>query len=442
VLTVRGEYLDVYLENPGKLTQTQYDEDWLQAGVPDAYTDKQAETLSAKYELDLTNDSGIEISYGLRKIESEGPPSYSPTSGFISSDVTNHNVVGLYRHGFDVMDSQFIVGADLLRSISDSNTHTERNTTSDLSQHWDVEANNTSPFFQYEFWPYEKVLVSLGARYDRIRYSAEGYKVSRGRTTEYDESITFTHTSPKAGVTYKLDENNSLWFGYGQGFVAPSRVYLFTGSRGYTNNPDLDPEKAENFEIGFRGKHRPAKLTYDFTLYHTTIEDMLVADDDLSMYVNAGEVRVKGLETMASWAPLTSLRFDLTHTYAVNEYLDFTTGTSDYSGNTLAYSPKHHIDLRTVWMPIEGLEAELEWNRTSKYYTSTDNLDPNGQVSRPSIFNLRVSYVNGPWSYWGHILNLTDKKYAERVRYSARDDERTYDVGRPRTIYAGVAYNW
>jgi outer membrane receptor protein involved in Fe transport len=442
VLTLRVEYLDVYLENPGRITQDQYNEDWLQAAVYDAYTDEQVETLSAKYELDLTNHSGIEISYGLRNTESEGPPSYSPTSGSISSDVTNHNIVGLYRHSFDAMDSQFIVGADLLRSISESDTYTDRNTTSDISQHWDVEANNSSPFVQYEFWPSEKVLVTLGARYDRIRYSAEGYKVSSYTgTIEYDESTTFTHTSPKAGVTYKLDEDSSLWFGYGQGFVAPSRIYLFGGSMGYDGNPDLDPEKAENFEIGFRGKHRPANLSYDFALYHTTIEDMLVAETTYMMYVNAGEVRIQGLETMASWSPLKSLRFDLTHTYADNKYLGFESGTNDYSGNTLAYSPKHHIDLRTVWMPIEDLEAELEWNRTSKYYTSTDNLDPDGQVSRPSIYNLRVSYVKGPWSYWGHILNLTDKKYAERVTYSARDG-RKIDIGGPRTIYAGIAYNW
>lgn len=441
ILTLRAEYLDTYLENPGKLTQAQYDDDWLQASVPDAYTDEQANSLSTKYELELTNHSGIEISYGVRNTESEGPPSYSPSGGFSSSDVTNHNMVALYRHQFETLDSLFIVGSDFLRSDSDSDTYTGRTTSSSIAQHWDVLANNTSPFAQYEFSPLEKVRVSLGARYDRIRYSADGYKVSRGVTTEYDESTTFTHTSPKAGVTFKLDKQNSLWLGYGQGFVAPSRTYLFVGSRGIVANPDLDPEKAENYELGFRGRYRPAKLSYDFALYHTTIQDMLVEDEGLSMYVNAGEVRIKGLETMLGWKPFKRLRFDLTHTYAINEYTDFVTGTSVYSGNTLAYSPRHHIDLRTTWTPVQGLEAELEWNRTSSYYTSTDHSDPEGKASRPSIYHLRVSYSKGPWSYWGHILNLTDKKYAERISYSSRDG-REFDAGGPRTVYAGVAYNW
>jgi iron complex outermembrane recepter protein len=441
LLTMRAEYLDSYLENPGSLTQAQYDEDWRQAAVNDAYTDEQAKSFSTKYEHDLTENSGVEISYGIRKIESEGPPSFSPTGGFSKKDVTNQNLVALYRHSLETLDSQFIVGTDLVRSASDSDTYSERTTSSSVAQHWDVVANNTSPFAQYEFTPLDKVRVSLGARYDHIHYSADGYNVSRGNTTKYDESTTFSHTSPKAGITYKLNKDSSLWLGYGQGFVVPSYSYLFVSSRGYEANPDLKPEKADNIELGFRGQYRPAKLSYDFSLYHTTITDMLVADDERETYVNAGEVQVQGLETMLNWKPLKSLRFELTHTYADNVYNDFVSGTSDYSGNTLAYSPKHHIDLRTIWMPIKGLEAELEWNRTSNYYTSSDNSDPQGKAYRPSILNLRVSYVNGPWSYWGHILNLADKKYAERVKYNSRNG-RTFDVGGPRTMYAGIAYNW
>jgi iron complex outermembrane receptor protein len=441
LLTLRAEYLDNYKENPGRISQAQYDEDWLQAAVDDAYNDEQATSFSTKYEHDLSEHSGLELSYGVRNTKSDGPPSYNPSAGFSSSDVTNQNVVALYRHRLTTLDSLFIIGTDLLRSRSESDIYSERNTASSIAEHWEVVANNTSPFAQYEFTPIDKVRVSLGARYDRIRYSADGYKMSRGNTTDYDKSSTFTHTSPKVGITYKLNKESSLWLGYGQGFVVPGRSQLFVGSRGYAPNPDLKPEKAENYELGYRGQFYQAELSYDFTLYRTTIEDMLVTDEERMAYINAGEVRVQGLETMFGWKPFKSLRFDLTHTYADNEYVDYINGSSDYSGNTLAYSPKHHVDLRTTWMPIQGLEAELEWNRTSSYYTSTDNSDPRGKAHRPSIFNLRLSYEDGPWSYWGHILNLADKKYAERISYSSRDG-RKFDVEGPRTIYAGIAYNW
>ncbi|MGD9006611.1 MAG: TonB-dependent receptor, partial [Desulfobacteraceae bacterium] len=302
--TVRGEYLDEFKENPGYLEVsdppkpddddfdpeaefvTFEDVDWKEAGVDDAYNDEQAISFSAKYERDLSNQSGFELSYGIRNTESEGPPSYNPRAGFDSSDVTNQNVVGIYNHGFDFFRSELIVGIDLQHSASDSTTYDGRSVESDIAQQWDIEAEVMSPFLQYEVSPVERVRLSLGARYDNITYSATGYKINAytGRRTDYDESTDFTNVSPKAGITVDLGFEQSLWLGYGQGFVVPSRTYLFVGSRGYAANPDLDPEKADNYEIGLRGQLMGSRLNYDITAYRTDITDMLVAldtpDDD------------------------------------------------------------------------------------------------------------------------------------------------------------------
>lgn len=439
-LTIRSEYLDRYLENPGSLSQTQYREDWQQAAVTDAYNDEQSKSASAKYELDLSNHSSMELAYGIRNTVTEGPPSYSASGGFGSSDVTNQNMVGIYRHNFDFYRSQLIAGVDLQHSASDSTTYDGRTPDSDIAQQWDVVAKVASPFFQYEISPTARVRLSLGARYDHIDYSATGYKVSHGVTTNYDEGITFSHVSPKAGITVDLGNEQSLWLSYGQGFVVPSRTYLFVGSRGYDPNPDLLPEKAKDYEIGLRGRLMGSRLDYDIAVYRTDITDMLVADDVLDLYVNAGEVRVQGVETTIGYALNKRWRFDVTHTYADNQYMEFVSGTTDYSGNTMNASPKHHLDARVTWMPIPGLAAELEWNRISSYYTSDTNDDPQGRAERPDLFNLRVSYSHGPWAVWGHMLNIMDSKYAERVSYGSSG--RSYDVGGPRTIYAGLSYTF
>ncbi len=439
-LTVRSEYLDRYQENSGSLSEAQYHEDWQQAAITDAYNDEQSKSASAKYELDLSNRSSMELSYGIRNAVSEGPPSYSATGGFGSSDVTNQNMVGMYRHSFDFYRSQLIAGVDLQHSASDSTTYAGRTTDTAIAQQWDVVAKVASPFFQYEISPTERIRLSVGARYDHIGYSASGYKVSHGVTTNYDEGITFAHVSPKAGITVDLGHAQSLWLSYGQGFVVPSRTYLFVGSRGYDPNPDLKPEKAEDFEIGLRGKLLESRLDYDITVYRTNITDMLVADDVLELYVNAGEVRVQGVETTIGYTLNKHWRFDITHTYADNEYLEFVSGTTDYSGNTMNASPKHHLDARATWMPMPGLAAELEWNRISSYYTSDTNDDPQGRAERPDLFNLRVSYTDGSWAIWGHVLNIMDSKYAERVSYGSSG--RSYDVGGPRTIYAGLSYTF
>ncbi len=441
LFAVRAEYLDTYQENPGYLTQAQYDTDWQQTAVQDAYNEELATSASARFERDLSDHSIMELSYGIRNTKSEGPPSYSATGGFGSDDVTNQNMVGLYQYGFDFWRSELITGIDLQHSASDSTTYAGRSTATVIAQQWDVAAVVTSPFMQFEFSPAERIRLSLGARYDSIRYSATGYTVSSrtGARTDYDDTTVFNHVSPKAGITFNLGGEHRLWLGYGQGFVVPSRTYLFTGSRGYDPNPDLDPEKADNYEIGLRGKMMGSRLTYDITAYRTDITDMLVADDEFDLYVNAGEVRVQGLETTLGCALGDHWRLDVAYTYADNTYVDFTSGGDDYSGNTLAASPEHHLNARVTWMPIEGLAAELEWNRISSYYTSAGNDDPKGKADRPDLFNLRLSYEKGPWTLWGHVLNVLGSKYAERVSYSSSDG-RAYTSGEPLNVYAGMSY--
>ncbi|MGD8837074.1 MAG: TonB-dependent receptor [Desulfobacteraceae bacterium] len=449
-LTVRGEYLDQYEENPGYLSQEDYDEDWRRAEVPDAYTDEQAVSFSAKYERELSNQSGFELSYGVRNTDSEGPPSYNARGGFRSSDVTNHNLVGTYNLGFDLFRSELIAGIDLQHSASDQITYQQRSVDSDIEQQWDIVAEVMSPFLQYEVSPVERVRLSLGARYDTITYSATGYKINDDddERTDYDESSDFSNVSPKAGITIDLGYEQSLWLSYGQGFVVPSRTYLFVGDDDYAANPDLDPEKANNYEIGLRGQLLGSRLNYDITAYRTDITDMLVAedgvDDEPGLYVNAGEVRVQGVESAIGYAVSDQWRFDIAYTYADNQYIEFITGRNDYSGNTLSASPEHHLNARVTWMPIAGFSAELEWNSISSYYTSDDNDDdPEGKEKRPDLFNLRLSYEKGPWRLWAHVLNLLDEKYAERVSYSSRyGGGRKYTSGEPLNAYAGISYTF
>ncbi|MDH3391593.1 MAG: TonB-dependent receptor, partial [Desulfobulbaceae bacterium] len=60
--------------------------------------------------------------------------------------------------------------------------------------------------------------------------------------------------------------------------------------------------------------------------------------------------------------------------------------------------------------------------------------------SRPTLVNLRASYDWKDWSFWAHVMNLTDEKYATYV--SGEVDDVGYYSGRPRTFFAGLSYRW
>ena len=439
LLTVRAEFLDVIKENPGTLSAAEFADDWSLSASTDAFTDERMATVSAAYMLEPSDNSEVNVNYSFRHHTENGQPSYSSTADYGEDEEVNQNLTATYRHDFDFYRSRVIGGADLQYSDANEVGFDGRHAGAAIDNDWDIAALVTSPFLQYEVSPLEKLRLTMGARYDKVKYTAEE------RLTASDDSSVFSNITRKIGATWQFDANNSMWAGFGEGFVVPSRTYLFTTTR-YIPNPDLDPEKAENVEVGFRGRLLNKRLQYDLALYHTTIKDFVVIKDQAGKdgVTNIGEARFKGVEASAGYLATDFLKFAGAYTYARNKYINYIDGANDYTGNDLTSSPKHHVNLRVTWMPTDDLDIELEWDKISSYYTHSDNtVDPDGKASRPGIFNLRVSFDQGPISYWGHARNLLDRKYAEQVSYStSAGGSRSYTSGEPLTLYAGVSYNW
>ncbi len=440
-VSFRVEHLEKDEQSPGSLDETEWDADWMQAPITDAYTNQQMLSTTLGFVSNIGESSEIDVKYSYRHHEEQGMPSYSATGNYGEDDMHNHNLVATYRYDFDFFRSRVIAGADLQYSSIEEAAHTARSSSSpvDPANSYDIIAEVTSPFFQYEISPTQRLRFTVGARYDRIKYSAEAFDNS------VDEEISFSNVTPKVGLTYELDDNNSMWLGYNEGFVAPGRSMLWTSTRAVPDS-SLDPERAVNYELGVRGRLLDRRVKYDIALYHTTIKDMIVTEDRLGTdyYVNAGKVVVKGVETSLSVLPADYLRFDLAHTYANNKYLDYTSGSDDYSGNYLSASPLHHLNARATLTPMDDLDIELEWDHVSSYYTNSDNdADPDGKYRRPDLYHLRVSYDWDGVSLWAHALNLFDTKYPYRVSYSTGwGAGRSYTSGDPRTLYAGVSYTW
>ena len=452
-LTVRGEYQDKFLEQPGTLSADEFAADWRQAMIYDAYADTQFLTASGILSHEFDDKSSAKISYSARKTYTEGPTALSYKSGYVDDEYLDHNLVVQYQRKFNFWSSKLVTGADL--QYSDVN-ETSRDWVTNVStapgniqKSWDLLAKVGSPFAQIQFSPVDWAEITLGVRYDNVTYEGTDLHGDTG-TIE----AKYTNLSKKAGVSFALNENNTLWFGYGEGFVVPSRSRLFTSAAtrrrgrlsGYNANPDLNPEIAKNYSVGLRGATEDGRFGYDLTLYHTDIADMVVGvdrDGTLAgrVYINAGEVRGRGLEAALFVQPTEMVRFDLAYTYAQNTYTDFVDAGVDYGGNTLSSSPLHHINARLTLTPLAGLDVELEYDHLSDYFTSSANDDPDGKYKRPDLWHLKIDYENGPWSVWGQVRNLTNEKYAFGVSHSGYGG-RSYSSGEARSFSVGARYKF
>ncbi len=457
LLTFKIDYITVENDSPGSIYQDDFEEDWLQSYHNFAYSkaDRVAPALSYSHYLD---DAEMRATFVLRDTDEESIPNYSirqltygpfprPYIGsYTENDSLDMSLQLLYSQDVSLWRSKVIVGLDTERGSKDSKTYDlavsynsilnkyESYTLGDLDKSYDITSEVAAPYLQLESSPWEKVRISVGARYDSARYEVED-ELSSG--TENAES--FSKTSPKVGVTYDINANLNTYASYSKGFVVPTTSQLWTSRY---DNADLDAENAENYEIGLRSSFLKKRLKLDFSVYDMTITDKIVVDNSPAPnthYVNAGKSSQKGAEVMASYAPLDSVQLSVAYTYARNKYESYVDQGVDYSGNWQPRSPKHHLNARLVILPVDGVEVELEMDEVSSQFADDANLF---EYTRPTLFNLRASYDWQNFTFWGHILNLTDKEHANYISYSASEDTMSLYPGVARTAFVGLSYSF
>ncbi|MEN8256749.1 MAG: TonB-dependent receptor [Thermodesulfobacteriota bacterium] len=457
LLTFKIDYVTVENDSPGSINQDDFEEDWLQSYHNFAYnkSDRVAPALSYVHYLDAAEMRAIFV---LRDTEEETIPNYSirqltfgpfprPYIGsYTEDDSLDMSLQLLYSHDLSLWRSKVIVGLDTEYGSKYSKTYDlsvsydsalnkyESYTLGDLDKSYDMTTKVAAPYLQLESSPWKKLRITVGARYDSARYEVEDQL-----SNSIENKRGFAKTSPKAGVTYDINANLNTYVSYSKGFVVPTTSQLWTSRY---DNADLDPENAENYEVGLRSSFMNRRLRLDISVYDMTITDKIVINNTPApntRYINAGKSSQKGIEVMTSYAPLESVQLSVAYTYARNKYESYSDQGVDYSGNWQPRSPKHHLNARLSVFPVDGVEVELEMDEVSSQFADDANLF---EYTRPTLFNLRASYYWKRFTFWGHILNLTDKEHANYMSYSTSEDTMTLFPGIARTAFVGLSYRF
>ncbi len=439
-LWIRGEYLDRKNQSAGSLNQAQFDADDEQSSGVGSLDDGFTKSASFGYSMD-TDQGELRVGYAIRHDEGHSITSFGGETDYENLDM---DFKGQYRHDFQgfVVPVSLTTGIELVHG-SNKNQRAAAGRVSARDQ--DIDKFVYAPFAQLEVMATDRLKTTLGLRYENVEYDAKDLL----DPSKSNERV-FKKYTPKFGLTYDLTEDHMMFAGISKGFAPPSRNQIFTDTY---SNPDLAPELATNYELGFRGAFAEQNLSYDVGIYYLNVKDYIsneyvetVRGRDQFRPVNAAKVNFRGLEAQLEYEPVEYLRLGVSYTYARNKFVDFidkkgSADEKDLGGNYLASSPKHHINTRLTFIPVTDLEIELEMDSYSSSYTSSDNdSDPQGRYDQDDIFNLRVNYETGPVELWLTALNITDEKYATRVSY--RRGNRSYSVGDGRSIYAGIAYNF
>ncbi len=288
-----------------------------------------------------------------------------------------------------------------------------------------------------------RLLVDVGARYDRIRFGVTGqewidYNWSRGAYVPgagaIDTVRVYTAFSPRIGVVLKLSEALHAYGNVSTGTQTPSSDEL-------TINPSLTLTRVVNYETGF--KLRRPHLTLDTAVYYSPVRDEVVqvlGPHGDSEYVNAGSTEKKGLELALAWNPLPGTSVGGGYTYSDYRFKEFSEPAFgrnlDRSGKALPYIPKHYYSLFARYQHRSGAYLQTSANTWGKYWM--DNANSQTYEGYRFVTNASVGYQGRRFDAALIVQNLLDRRYAVEAQKDLYGGLR-YSPAAPRSVIARLA---
>lgn len=445
-------------EMTGQLNKATFDnnptDDGLAASVPlDQATDEATYIrISSAINTPMHNDLWLSITPYARDINNTYMEVYNPATTPIDTEHTA-TVGSLQRLRWQPhKKTSVIIGSDvdwtrLWFLVEQSRPTTVVNgLNSYQGRHYDftVDSLIIAPYIQGSQWIGEYILMDVGLRYDFAHYD---YVEHLGPTTDPNDLVyrtpsrvdTFGQLSPKAGLTYVINEEQAVFTRYAHGFRLPAADSLYVLGNGQTNF-SLKPETVDAFEVGWKGRV-DAALAWEIDGYWVESRDGIVEDvvtTGGTISTNGGSRRYRGLEVSALWELRSDTDVSVAYAQTGHEIIRYRSdGPSAEDGKTPAKAPAHMATIRLTHRPWSPLSLTFEAQWLGSWYLDDANTARTADVW---IFNMHASwYINHHWSVDGKIINLLDASYAATAeRYSFGD---RYRPGQPLTASVGVTWN-
>ncbi len=422
--------------------------------TPISYRKVEALRLTTDYQYE-SDDGLLSIIPYVRRNEMELLPnwslSYDPALWNIGNDSVG--VLAKYRVDLPNWRTRLVVGTDVDYSPGkhkEQSLNVTRNGKifTDYSidrtiYDYDVTFSSVSPYLHGELSPTERLRLSAGLRYDRMRYDYDnklGVLTTGSHRRPTDTEVDFDHFSPKLGATYRFSSLLNAFVAYRHAFRVPSEGQLFRQGRA-ENTVDLAPVKADSYETGLRG--RLGRAAYEISLYYMTKQDDIVSfrhPDGTRETQNAGKTRHRGVEAGLQTPLMGNLSLAATYSYAKHTFEDWSPQPGvNFDGNEMSSAPRAIGNARLRYQPevLNGGRVELEWEYLGSYWEDDANTRKYGGHD---LFNLRANYFAArDLELYLRVTNLSDERYATLASFNAFRGEELAP-GLPRTFYAGLKY--
>ncbi|WP_299844056.1 TonB-dependent siderophore receptor [uncultured Jannaschia sp.] len=409
------------------------------------YLDTDRDTLTLKVEHEF--GGGLEFGSTARWTDGTGGFGYvflgATTSEtdvsrfYFANDAAFENFVGdahlLYRADLGGMQSRTLAGVEYRDNHRDNvlwYTPADDIDFTDPTYTGGLDLDETTPFqsttndtqvasvYLQQEVAWDRVIAQVGLRHDRI--DAEQTDNLSGVETEG----AFDETTARAGLTYRLTPNLSLYGSYAESAVPASAF-------------GVEPERGKQLEAGV--KYRPDAMRALFTasVYDLRKFNQTVTDADTLLPETIGESQVRGIDLEAKAELTDGLSVIAAYSYLDSEIVESDNGTNN--GNSLGSVPRHSGALWIGYaVPGRGAIGDVDLGLGARYigeyWTSDANID---EIESSWIVDAALGYgLTDTTEMRLNVSNLLDEQHVAQKGFSAN----YYNPGRE--VALTLSHTW
>ena len=430
---------------PGALTQTELNADPRQANP--LYVQRDERRRNRIGRIGLTLDRSIDSSQDLSVSTFVEPKVLQRSERGAFRDFTRYHLGGsatyqLRRRLSERIESRTAIGAD--EAYQDGAiqfyglTPTGGRASGAATQDKREGANSAGAFIEQELrwggWS-----ARAAARYDNLWYLSENHLASNRNAEK-----TFAKWTPKVSLSYGF-AGHTVYAALGGGVEAPAfnEIDPPPGLDTLTSlNPFLEPMQSTTYETGAKGHLAQVgalgELRYDAALYWIDVTNDIIPYNGGAYFYTAGRSRRRGAELGLDWIPVNGLLVEGAATVTEAIYLDYKSGSTDFSGHRIAGLPRVTFSGKARYRAPAGISADLHVESVGQYFADDVNvavapaytiLGAGLAYERPIRDHLIQAFVAGD--------NLSDKHHVASVFINGTGN-RYFEPGLPRNWSAGV----
>ena len=273
-----------------------------------------------------------------------------------------------------------------------------------------------------------------------VNYETSGIN---SNLTQFNVDENYTFFNPKLGITYELNDSNDLYFSYARANREPTRDE-------FENDPNIEPEQLNDFEIGWR--HKNGNFSFNANSYIMLYNEQLVLTGEINdvgaqLRSNSGESYRIGLELEAVIPVTPKLTLQPNMTLSSNrnrETIVSLNGELQNLGSTeIAFSPNLVAANAVVFQPMNQLQMSLLSKYVGEQFMgNTEN--PDSKLDSFFVNDFNVTYTLETNSFFDSIVftglvnNIFNKKYVSNGYFGSFDfDDPNSPTGTSTGFFSG-----